>query len=118
METEKKKFFPRLFPFLFPAAGNQATNQPSKGGICIYRRVCHPAAPERETPPEAKPRAFPAMTLTVDEMAEELHVSRPTAYELVKKADFPAFRIGSRIIVNRKGLQEWIDKQCQPDPAA
>ena len=55
-------------------------------------------------------RQFPTMALTVDEMAEELRVSRPTAYALVKQEGFPAFRIGGRIIVNRKALQEWLDR--------
>ena len=54
-------------------------------------------------------RQFPTMALTVDEMAEELRISRPTAYALVKQEGFPAFRIGGRIIVNRKALQEWLD---------
>lgn len=53
----------------------------------------------------------PAMTLTVEELMDELHISRPTAYELVKQDGFPAFNIGSRILINRKGLQEWVDRQ-------
>ena len=35
----------------------------------------------------------------------------PFAYELVKEPDFPSFRIGKRILVNRLGLQHWIDEQ-------
>ena len=62
--------------------------------------------------------AVPRMTMTVDEMAAELNISRPTAYELVKQEYFPAFRIGQRILVNRAGLQRWIDAQCGGDRAA
>ena len=57
-------------------------------------------------------RFYPKMTLTVDEMSEELNVSRPTAYELVKQEGFPAFRLGQRILVNRAGLQKWLDERC------
>lgn len=57
------------------------------------------------------------MTLTVDELAEELNISRPTAYELVKLPDFPAFNIGHRVLVNRAGLQRWIDRQCEQKAA-
>lgn len=57
----------------------------------------------------------PKMTLTVEEMAEELNISNPTAYNLVKQKPFPAFHIGQRILVNRDGLQRWIDAQCQAE---
>ena len=49
------------------------------------------------------------MTLTVDQMADELNISRPTAYNLVKEAGFPALNIGHRVLVNRAGLQRWLD---------
>ena len=61
--------------------------------------------------PEAGSPSVPRMTLTVEEAADELHISRPVAYELVKEPDFPSFRIGKRILVNRAGLQRWIDDQ-------
>lgn len=67
--------------------------------------------------PEAGSSPVPRMTLTVEEAADELHISRPVAYELVKEPDFPSFRIGKRILVNRLGLQRWIDNQSnQPLP--
>ena len=50
------------------------------------------------------------MTLTVEETADELNISRPMAYKLVKEPSFPSFRIGERILVSRRGLQWWIDK--------
>ena len=52
------------------------------------------------------------MTLTVDETAEELNISRATAYQLVKREDFPAFMIGQRVLVSRAGLEDWISRQC------
>lgn len=60
---------------------------------------------------------FPPMTMTVEAMMTELNISRKTAYDLVKQDGFPAFRIGSRILVNREGLQRWIDQQCQEHAA-
>lgn len=52
------------------------------------------------------------LIITVDEMADLLDICRPTAYNLAKQEDFPSFKIGKRILVNRQGLQEWIDRQC------
>lgn len=50
------------------------------------------------------------MSLTVDEMAKELNMSKTTAYDLVKQEGFPAFHIGRKVLVNRKGLQRWMDE--------
>ena len=80
----------------------------------MYRRTAKPR-PEPYPDKQKPERSYPAMTMTVEEMADELHISRPTAYELVKRSSFPAFRIGNRILVNRKGLQVWIDGECEKD---
>ncbi len=75
--------------------------------------------PMKKSEPSTKAAsAVIRMTMTVDEMAAELNISRPTAYELVKREHFPAFHIGQRILVNRAGLQRWIDEQCGCDRAA
>ncbi len=58
---------------------------------------------------EPKLRQFPAITLTVDELVDELHISRKTAYELVREPGFPSFNIGKRILINREGLQRWVN---------
>lgn len=72
-----------------------------------------PAAKQEKTPVMALPR----MTLTVDELAQEMNISRPTAYDLVKRKGFPSFTIGHRVLVNRAGLQRWIDEQCASQAA-
>ena len=55
------------------------------------------------------------MAMSVEEMAEELAIGRNVAYQLVQQAGFPSFLIGRRVLVSRKGLQEWIDAQCKKD---
>ena len=60
---------------------------------------------------EEKPKRI-GMAMTVEDMAEELTIGRSIAYELVQQPGFPSFMIGRRVLVNRKGLQEWIDRQC------
>ena len=51
------------------------------------------------------------LALSVHETAEILGVSVPTAYELARRADFPAFHVGRRTLVDRTGLRRWIAKQ-------
>ena len=52
------------------------------------------------------------MTLTVKEFAEELNISRNTAYQLADQKDFPSFRIGRRLLINRAMLQEWLNQNA------
>lgn len=47
--------------------------------------------------------------LNVVQVAAVLGISRAGAYELVHSEGFPALKIGSRIVVPKDKLQEWID---------
>jgi excisionase family DNA binding protein len=47
--------------------------------------------------------------LTVPETAEELHIPRTRAYELIARGELPAVRIGERSIrVNRTELERFL----------
>lgn len=55
---------------------------------------------------------FSKRAIDVDELAEALGISKPTAYELCNREDFPAIRITPRrIIVPVDGLQRWLEEQ-------
>lgn len=47
---------------------------------------------------------------SVPEIAATLGISLPLAYQLVNRADFPAVRLGRRIIVPVDGLRRWMDE--------
>ncbi len=49
--------------------------------------------------------------LQVNELAEVLNVSKWTAYELCRRPDFPAVRIGRRILIRKDQLRAWMNKQ-------
>ena len=51
--------------------------------------------------------------LSVPEMATALGISRAGAYELARSEGFPALRIGTRIVIPKDKLQEWVDKQTE-----
>ena len=53
------------------------------------------------------------LALSVTEAATLLGVSRPTVYELIKREDFPSFRIGTRRVISRAGLERWVDEQAR-----
>ena len=60
----------------------------------------------------SKDNSLSVDTLTVDELASLLKVSKPVAYELANRDDFPSFKIGKSIRVSRQGLSEWILRQA------
>lgn len=53
------------------------------------------------------------IALSVTEAAEQLGVSRVTMYQYIKRADFPAARIGGRVLIPRDKLQLWLEKQAE-----
>lgn len=55
------------------------------------------------------------LTLSVPETAELLGVSVPLVYQLVKRADFPSFKIGTRTLISRRLLEEWLDREASKD---
>lgn len=53
------------------------------------------------------------IALTITETAQALGVSRPTVYKLLHREGFPAFRIGSRVLISRAKLEEWVNAQSE-----
>ena len=47
-------------------------------------------------------------TMSVQELASQLGISLPKAYELVKRPGFPALRIGTRILIPVDAFREWL----------
>lgn len=47
-------------------------------------------------------------TMSVQELAAEMGISLPKAYELVKEPDFPTIRVGTRILIPTEAYKEWL----------
>lgn len=53
------------------------------------------------------------MTITVEEMATMIGISRSVAYQLVKEPDFPVIRISERrLIIPIKSLEKWLETKA------
>ena len=50
------------------------------------------------------------LMLSVPEMAAALGISRAGAYELARSEGFHALRIGTRIVIPKDELREWIKR--------
>lgn len=53
------------------------------------------------------------LALSAAEAAQLIGVSKPTVYLLCKREDFPSFYVGGRLLISRRGLEEWIERQAK-----
>ena len=51
------------------------------------------------------------LAYSVNDLCPLLGISRPVAYELVHRADFPVIRVGRRILISKAALESWLEKQ-------
>ena len=51
------------------------------------------------------------MVLNVQEVSDFLGLGMSQTYDLIRRIDFPAFKIGNRIFVPRDKFLTWIDNQ-------
>ena len=78
--------------------------------VCRSQRVDLPAK-EQSVPREKQQGQLEPLAISTEEAARVLGVSRPTVYQLMGRADFPSFKIGSRSLISVEGLRQWITKQ-------
>lgn len=64
------------------------------------RNPCEGAMPEK-------------MALNVTEVAEVLGISRSLMYTIIHRADFPAFKMGTRTLTGTADLRAWVSKMSQ-----
>lgn len=50
-------------------------------------------------------------TMTVKELAIQLGISIPKAYEVARNPDFPSINIGSRIVIPIEEYKKWLSKE-------
>jgi excisionase family DNA binding protein len=52
-----------------------------------------------------------AVILTLEDVAEFLHVHPSTIYRLLKKRQIPAFKVGSDWRFNQDSIERWVKEQ-------
>jgi excisionase family DNA binding protein len=50
------------------------------------------------------------LTITVEEASEALGISRSLAYELVRRGEIPSLRLGRRIVVPVRALEDLVER--------
>lgn len=53
----------------------------------------------------------PKLTLTVKELAAQLQISMPTAYDLTERAGFPVIRVGVKKLIPVEPLKAWLAQE-------
>ena len=51
--------------------------------------------------------------VSATEAARLLGISKPTVYTLMERADFPRFKVGTRVLIPVDGLREWVRRQSE-----
>ena len=51
------------------------------------------------------------LMLNVQDVSDVLGIGLAHAYEIVRRKDFPSITLGSRIIIPRDKLMEWLERQ-------
>ncbi len=51
--------------------------------------------------------------MTVNEVAQFLHVSRSTVYRLIDLGMFPTYKVGERIRIKREDVEKYLEEQKQ-----
>lgn len=64
--------------------------------------------------PRAIPEGSAPLAVSVPEAARLIGLSRSSAYEAVKRGDIPSVRIGGRVLVPLRRLEEMIDPDRTP----
>lgn len=57
------------------------------------------------------------LMLSVPDVAAVLGISRAAAYELARNKDFPALRIGTRIVIPKDKFINWINRRVEEKDA-
>lgn len=58
------------------------------------------------------------LAYSTSEAAQVLGVSRPTVYTLIRRSDFPSFKIGQRTLIPAEGLRAWVQAQAERGESA
>lgn len=56
-------------------------------------------------------------TLSVDDVAKALNISRAQAYITVNEEGFPKIKIGRRLLVPKQAFLNWVSQQLNNKPA-
>ena len=57
-------------------------------------------------------RGTPDSMLSMMDVASVLGISKAGAYTLAHSRDFPAFRVGRRIVISQEKFLDWLEKQA------
>ena len=55
------------------------------------------------------------LTMKVSDLQQALGISRNQAYDLANRADFPAIRLGRKILIPRDAFLRWLDRQTSEE---
>ena len=52
---------------------------------------------------------FTPLALTVDQFAQQMQISKPSAYAMTKIEGFPCLHVGKKILIPISALEKWLN---------
>ena len=81
----------------------------------VLRRL--DAAPAPATEPKHLDNSIPQqsspgtkMTVSVQEAAKMIGISKPKMYELIREGEIPSIHVGKKIVIPRQGILDWLSE--------
>jgi len=81
-----------------------------RNGVSRMIQYFHETEARKLTARQEGPITDERLTLSITEAAKILRISRNTAYSMANQGKLPVIRVGRRMIVPRKGLNELLSK--------
>ena len=81
-----------------------------RDGVCVMIQHFHEEGARKLAAREEGPVTDERLTLSITEAAKILRISRGQAYTLANQGKLPVIRLGRKLIVPRKGLNELLSK--------
>jgi excisionase family DNA binding protein len=101
--------------FVVVNPGYWASQLPELADALVPSKPPVQATPAPGHRPGATGKTVERLTLTVEEAALALGISRASAYEAVRVGEIPSIRIGKRILVPKSALDRMLEHAGEPD---
>ena len=76
----------------------------------LDQRSREPAPENLDNCTSQQPQPGTRITLSVSEAAELVGISKPTMYALIKSGEIPSVHAGTKILIHRQAVIDWLSK--------
>ena len=76
----------------------------------LFQRGSVPTEMNLDNSTSQQPKPSTKMTLSVNEAAELIGISRPKVYDLLRDGTLPSIHVGKKIVIPRQAVIDWLSE--------